>query len=191
LLKNADRSGLPQYIQSKPFTARVWLPPNFRVFHPPRPVVSEDVSKGQDIPASVADPDVIVDNSKAETPGEGSHLNTNLNGSTVLEDANASHSASAIIVDSRNVIPDAGDGNLLPTADHSDTVPNVGDETMPGVENGDSMPNVDKSIEVQPPNTTDARTSPPVGKKSRRAQEDANVQWLGDKVIDRTSSRWS
>lgn len=36
LLKNADRSGLPQYIQSKPFTSKVWLPQNFTVLKPPR-----------------------------------------------------------------------------------------------------------------------------------------------------------
>ncbi|KIJ56735.1 hypothetical protein M422DRAFT_57385 [Sphaerobolus stellatus SS14] len=45
LLKNADRSGLPQYIQSKPFTSKAWQPPNFRVFRPPRPVVPDQVTE--------------------------------------------------------------------------------------------------------------------------------------------------
>jgi len=32
LLENASRSGLPQYIQAKPFSFRLWQPPNFDVF---------------------------------------------------------------------------------------------------------------------------------------------------------------
>ena len=31
LLENANRSGLPQYIQAKPFSSRLWQPPNFTV----------------------------------------------------------------------------------------------------------------------------------------------------------------
>ncbi|KAF8138575.1 hypothetical protein EV363DRAFT_1394017 [Boletus edulis] len=31
LMQNADRIGLPQYIQSKPFSHKVWYPPNFTV----------------------------------------------------------------------------------------------------------------------------------------------------------------
>ncbi|GJJ07506.1 hypothetical protein Clacol_001708 [Clathrus columnatus] len=42
LLKNADRSGLPQYIQSKPFASKAWLPSNFKVFRPPRPIILDD-----------------------------------------------------------------------------------------------------------------------------------------------------
>lgn len=42
LLKNADRSGLPQYIQSKPFTCKTWIPPNFKVFRPPKPIIIDD-----------------------------------------------------------------------------------------------------------------------------------------------------
>lgn len=31
LMQNADRIGLPQYIQSKPFSHKLWYPPNFTV----------------------------------------------------------------------------------------------------------------------------------------------------------------
>lgn len=36
LLKNADRSGLPQFIQSRPFNAKVWVPPNWILSCSPR-----------------------------------------------------------------------------------------------------------------------------------------------------------
>ncbi|TDL29625.1 ribonuclease III [Rickenella mellea] len=42
LLRNADRSGLPQFIQSKPFTTKLWAPPNFEVYRLPRVVVRND-----------------------------------------------------------------------------------------------------------------------------------------------------
>lgn len=32
LLRNANRCGLPQYIQSKPFTLKVWAPPGFQIY---------------------------------------------------------------------------------------------------------------------------------------------------------------
>lgn len=31
LMQNADRIGLPQYVQSKPFSHKLWYPPNFTV----------------------------------------------------------------------------------------------------------------------------------------------------------------
>ncbi|KAL5527188.1 hypothetical protein ACEPAG_5979 [Sanghuangporus baumii] len=36
LLKNANRCGLPQYIQSKPFTPKSWAPQNFILYRPPK-----------------------------------------------------------------------------------------------------------------------------------------------------------
>ncbi|KAI5124869.1 hypothetical protein M0805_007301 [Coniferiporia weirii] len=51
LLRNANRCGLPQYIQSRPFTPKTWSPPNFIVYHPPR--VQRD-----DPPMEIADPDL-------------------------------------------------------------------------------------------------------------------------------------
>lgn len=36
LLRNANRVDLPQYIQSKPFTPKMWSPPNFIVYRPPK-----------------------------------------------------------------------------------------------------------------------------------------------------------
>ncbi|KAH8113318.1 ribonuclease III [Phellopilus nigrolimitatus] len=36
LLRNANRCGLPQYIQSKPFTPKNWFPLNFFVYRPPK-----------------------------------------------------------------------------------------------------------------------------------------------------------
>lgn len=35
LLHNASRVGLPPYIQAKPFTFKVWQPPNFQIVAPP------------------------------------------------------------------------------------------------------------------------------------------------------------
>lgn len=36
LLRNANRCGLPQYVQSKPFSPKAWAPLNFIVYRPPR-----------------------------------------------------------------------------------------------------------------------------------------------------------
>lgn len=36
LLRNANRVGLPQYIQSRPFTVKAWNPHNFIVYRPAR-----------------------------------------------------------------------------------------------------------------------------------------------------------
>ena len=41
LLRNADRSGLPQFIQSKPLIAKLWAPPNWYISHAPR-ISNED-----------------------------------------------------------------------------------------------------------------------------------------------------
>jgi endoribonuclease Dicer len=159
LLKNADRSGLPQYIQSKPFTSRAWLPPNFRVFHPPKSVVPEEVSEAQ-VPASVTDPDVTMRDSEANnTLGEEPvipQLDDTIDDNPILEDANVDAS------------------NLTITAD-----------------NGDFKSNPDKSVEIQPLEATGniiSSLAPAAGKKSKRAQDDPNVQWLGDKVIDQNYS---
>lgn len=53
LLKNAARSGLPQYIQSKPFSSKAWIPPNFRVFRPPKPIILDEELQ-EDEPDDVA-----------------------------------------------------------------------------------------------------------------------------------------
>ena len=158
LLKNADRSGLPQYIQSKPFTSKSWIPHNFRVFHPPKPISPNDVSNEH--PISIADADVVMgdlegNNTLREDPTI-SQLNTISNNNTIPEDADASNGTSAI-----------------------------------GTSQNDSMPNADKSVEVQRPEAIDAQAPPFTSKKAKRAQEDANVQWLGDKVIDQTAYKCS
>jgi len=63
LLKNADRSGLPQYIQSKPFTSRMWRPPNFSIFRHPKPVIAGgETEKGMEMPAEV---DIVMDDPEA------------------------------------------------------------------------------------------------------------------------------
>ncbi|EJD00954.1 ribonuclease III [Fomitiporia mediterranea MF3/22] len=42
LLRNANRCGLPQYIQSKPLAPRMWCPPNFIVYRPPKMHLDEE-----------------------------------------------------------------------------------------------------------------------------------------------------
>lgn len=187
LLKNADRSGLPQYIQSKPFTSKAWLPPNFRVFHPPRPVVSEEVSKDQEVSASIAAPDVTMHNSKDVLLGEdpiSSQLNTITNDSTVTADACASNLTSVMNAENGDTMSDVRTGDPLSTADNGDSMANVGNgDSMPTANNGDTISNVNEYMEVRPTDAPDAQISSSSGKKSKRTQEDANMQWLGDKVI--------
>lgn len=37
LLRNSVRCGLPQYIQSKALAIKIWAPPNFHIYNPPKP----------------------------------------------------------------------------------------------------------------------------------------------------------
>jgi endoribonuclease Dicer len=46
LLANASRTGMPQYIQSKPLTPKIWAPPNFYV--PDHPGTQKRVSNSND-----------------------------------------------------------------------------------------------------------------------------------------------
>jgi len=47
LLRNSNRCGLPQYIQSKSFTPKIWSPPNFLVYRPPK-TSYDDNQEGND-----------------------------------------------------------------------------------------------------------------------------------------------
>lgn len=50
LLRNANRCGVPQYIQSKPFTPRLWIPLNYKLYQRPRALQDsvDDVRKETD-----------------------------------------------------------------------------------------------------------------------------------------------
>ena len=148
------------------------MPPNFRIFRPPRPVVPDEVSNDQ-VPAPITDPDVAMRDSEIDiTPGEdpvASQLNVITNDITPGNDPVPSQlnviMNDSTIPEDRNV--DAS--NLVITTDNSDI-----------------KPSVDKTVEVQPPEAIGNQTpsqAPPTSKKSKRVQEDGNVQWLGDKVI--------
>lgn len=65
LLKNADRSGLPQYIQSKPFTCKTWIPPNFKVFRPPKPIILDDELQ-DDEPEKAVPPEIDLEGQNLE-----------------------------------------------------------------------------------------------------------------------------
>ncbi len=88
LLRNSVRCGLPQYIQSKALAIKVWAPPNFHIYHPPKPhreepVVQEEENENTDRideqpvdEANAEEDHVKLEDSKRPTPtGSGSVKN--------------------------------------------------------------------------------------------------------------------
>ncbi|KAF8558886.1 ribonuclease III [Imleria badia] len=49
LMQNADRIGLPQYVQSKPFSHKLWYPPNFTVDPPSMSSIADPAGSGDEI----------------------------------------------------------------------------------------------------------------------------------------------
>ena len=126
-------------------------------------------------------------NSKDVLLGEdpiSSQLNTITNDSTVTADACASNLTSVMNAENGDTMSDVRTGDPLSTADNGDSMANVGNgDSMPTANNGDTISNVNEYMEVRPTDAPDAQISSSSGKKSKRTQEDANMQWLGDKVI--------
>ncbi|KAF8591451.1 ribonuclease III [Ramaria rubella] len=160
LLKNADRSGLPQYIQSKPFTSKAWQPPNFRIFRPPK--------------LAIADEEPQVTGKDQESPSFATGLDVNIREMGDLEGGVESENELNAV---RRAVPDdpenvmAEDSNLV-------FVTSTGN---------DHTSKIEKFIQEEAHQEASVNQAPgdvlPAGKKSKRVQEDANLQWLGDKGV--------
>jgi hypothetical protein len=130
------------------------MPPNFQIFRPPRVVAPDEASKEQEVSESIAIPDVTLRGDEGDnTVGDGpAQLNTVSFDNTLSKDTAADASGSTPVVTN---------------------------------DNGSSVSNPNKAVEDQPLEVTGNQPSnqaQPSGKKAKRSQEDANVQWLGDKV---------
>lgn len=71
LLQSSSRSGLPPFIQSKPFAIKFWQPPNFRVITPTRHPKEND---GDDLNNQV-DGSITVDKDHPSPDVDTGHLN--------------------------------------------------------------------------------------------------------------------
>lgn len=159
LLKNADRSGLPQYVQSRPFTSKAWLPPNFRVFHPPKSVVAdEEAEKGLERPVDL---DIIMGDPE---------VNGLIGETTATEDDHAQ---------STNIIVDSTMSEDLP----AETSPVV------GLKCDDSPSKEVLAVPHTAQQAANNTSTPASGTKKPKRTQDANMQRLGDKVMVSHSSR--
>jgi endoribonuclease Dicer len=171
LLVNSDKSGLPQYIQSKPFIAKMWLPLGYKVIKP--------LGKGGDVAEEEDDEKVKegsaeVENNREQakeattTREECSQLLTVTNGGgarTEQKDQEAELEAGEIM--------DAdGEAPMDVDAPLGDGV--VGASASEG-------PKTIKKEEVEKPFKTVGNVK--VVKKPKRVWLDDDHQWLGDKVL--------
>jgi endoribonuclease Dicer len=81
LLQNACRAGLPPYIQAKPFTLRLWQPPNFSILPNSGPNIAKEENKEKgdiicdvDDDAQPADAQTPAQNLEHEAPSTSSEI---------------------------------------------------------------------------------------------------------------------
>jgi endoribonuclease Dicer len=156
LLVNSDKSGLPQYIQSKPFIAKMWLPLGYKAI---KPLGREDAAEEDDDEKTKEDL-VGVENNKKRAK------------KTIVMDADGPRMEQKIQeADIAGEIEDEMDVDTPP----ADEVIKV---------NGASTREGRKAIkeeEVGKPVKTVGNVK--VVKKPKRAWLDDDHQWLGDKVF--------
>jgi endoribonuclease Dicer len=134
LLRNADRSGLPQYIQSKPFTSKAWQPPNFKLYRAPRPAIPKETTAGNEPDADDVNLDSIPEN-PLFCPENENTINSN----------------------------------------HADDLPSF-EQADDALTNDEGKADLRKEESVKSP------SKPLVEKGGKRNIDEANVQFLGDKV---------
>jgi len=172
LLVNSDKSGLPQYIQSKPFIAKMWLPLGYKTIKP--------FGKGGDGTADDDDENVKagsaeVENNKGQAKRARGTREERSQESTRM-DADGSRT--------RQKVQDAEmeAGEILGADDDMDLDAPLADAVIKV--NGGSIregPKTIKEEEVERHLKTVGNVR--VVKKPKRAWLDDDHQWLGDKVF--------
>ena len=147
LLLNADRAGLPPFIQTKPFVSKLWQPPNFEVLPPPQ--VQADPPREEDKSRKVLDdgaPLIVVENCDSmEPPRDEYGPLESMQVSAIAPGFNETAKPRGENESASSLVPPEGsawDGSTLPA-------------TVPGYRS-----------------------------KRKRQQEEQNIHWLGDKVLD-------
>jgi len=172
LLVNSDKSGLPQYIQSKPFIAKMWLPLGYKVVKPP--------GKGWD--AAEDDDDERVKEESAEVENNKEHAR-------VATRTREERSREAAVMDvdgsrTEQKVQDAETevGEVVDVDDEMDVdTPLAGAVAKVTGALTRQGPKPIKEEEVEKPLKTVGNVK--VVKKPKRAWLDDDHQWLGDKVL--------
>ena len=170
LLVNSDKSGLPQYVQSKPFIAKMWLPLGYKVLKSP--------GKGGD--AAEDDDDEKVKEGTTEV-----EINKGRARAVPGTREERSREATVMDVDGSRTDQKVQDaqmeaGEVLDVDDEMDVDAPLTD----GVFKVNGAPTREKAIkegQVEKPLKTVGNVK--VVKKPKRAWLDDDHQWLGDKVL--------
>lgn len=171
LLVNSDKSGLPQYIQSKPFIAKMWLPLGYKVIKP--------LGKGGD---------AAQDDDEEKVKEESTEAETNREQVRVVRRTREARSRGAIVVDvdgsrTEQKVQDTEmeAGEVLDVDDEMDVDPPLPD----GVKMNGARPHEGPKTIKQEEGEKHPKTvgNVKVVKKPKRAWLDDDHQWLGDKVL--------
>lgn len=171
LLQNAGGTGLPAFIQSKPFTFKLWQPPGFHIIPAPRPPRADTVIKTEEDEAAL---DAMHDPASAgATEGAADEARLQDGGSN----AAAPESAETQI----NDVMDVDSLPMAAEAEGLDDAPAGDSSSQPNGEGSGSVLSTDPSSSInsgQPADSGKPKKKP----KKKKQQEDLNTQWLGDKV---------
>ncbi|THH17944.1 hypothetical protein EW146_g2946 [Bondarzewia mesenterica] len=155
LLLNADRAGLPPFIQAKPFVSKLWQPPFFHVVPPPQPHAATSKGDGEDADAHH---EVHTSNDSPSATAGNSDVVEAPSGQTGLPEATTVPSGTQRMPET-SFRPDSDGKNVstsLPTEDS-------------GHDEG-QMDDSQSNAELQ-------------RSKRKRQQDEKNVHWLGDKAV--------
>lgn len=178
LLVNSDKSGLPQYIQSKPFIAKMWLPLGYKVI---KPLGKVGDAAEEDDDEKVKGESAEVENGK-EQANEATRIREERSQVATVLDVDASRTEQKILGTEMET------GENLGVDDEMDV-----DDAPPA----DGVVKVNGASTREGPKTTKEEVNKSfktvgnvkVVKKPKRAWLDDDHQWLGDKVFQYLSVR--
>lgn len=192
LLTHATRVELPSFIQSKVFAYKTWLPPNFRVYVPPKapkehvttlePTAEHPI---QDDKEDQEGGDIKQANPEASDIDIGAHAADAHPQPPAITDGSPMIISSTRTLDQSN-IPNAEPGEIIEEDSFSDTGPADQDVLGSRPTTPPALPDAINSIAAEPA-PQEAHTQTPPKKKvkprNKKAKSDEKgIQYLGDKV---------
>ncbi|KAF9226467.1 hypothetical protein BS17DRAFT_775670 [Gyrodon lividus] len=93
LMQSADRIGLPPYVQSKPFSHKLWNPPNFSVDPLPSSNNTESAGSGNEgsVMVEISYANKSASHNEPELPGSSESADPQIRGGKKPQDENATH----------------------------------------------------------------------------------------------------
>jgi endoribonuclease Dicer len=160
LLVNSDKSGLPQYVQSKPFIAKMWLPLGYKMI---KTLGRGDAAADED-DERVKEAFAGVQNNKIQAKGEPEKIMMDVDGSRKEQKIQEAEKEAGEMDDEMDV----------------DTPPTDGAVKVNGASTREGPKTIKDEGVGKPAKTVG---SVKIVKRPKRAWLDDDHQWLGDKVL--------